>query len=171
MFNSHFVDIGGKIASIIPATAGDPVSFLTGDYSSSFFFKPVSPQSVSDTIQSLRNKCYNINTISTKVLKFISPIVSSPLSAIINTSLTSGRFPDSMKLARVVPVKKTGDPTDMGNYHPISVLPIISKVFRKMVNSQLYNYMCQNKILYPTQYYVHYSSYYSSHTIPIRYYR
>ena len=107
---------------------------------------------VCNVISSLKNKNAHVTTFPTSVLKYIAPIVSLPISVLISKSLSTGHFPDSMKVARIVPLKKPGDPTDMGNYRPISILPIISKVFEKVVHSQLYRYLNHKKILYANQY-------------------
>ena len=61
---------------------------------------------------------------------------------IINLSLRTGMFPDCLILAR--------DSTNAGNNRPISLLPIFSKIFEKVVHKQLYTY--QNNILYEHQY-------------------
>ena len=52
----------------------------------------------------------------------------------------------------MTPIPKGGDSTNAGNYRPISVLPLFSKIFEKVVNKQLYIYFEQNNILYDHQY-------------------
>ena len=77
--------------------------------------------------------------------------VSHVLCHIINLSLRTGIFPDCLKLARVRrrgSPPKADDSTNAGNYRPISVLPIFSKIFEKTVYKQLYTYLEQNSILY-----------------------
>ena len=56
-----------------------------------------------------------------------------PITYLINESLTSGVFPSELKLARVVPIFKSGDPSLLTNYRPISVLSFFSKIFEKVV--------------------------------------
>ena len=56
----------------------------------------------------------------------------------INEAIKSNKFPDSLNL---VPVHKKKDPTDKTNYRPVSVLPLLSKVFEKVMYIQLYDYM------------------------------
>ena len=53
-------------------------------------------------------------------------------------------FPDSWKVARITPIFKDGDRTEKSNYRPISVLPVISKLFEKLVFNQLYQHMKDN---------------------------
>ena len=82
-----------------------------------------------------------------KVLKCISDTLSSSLAFIINQSLTTGIFPDALKLARVIPIHKKDATSVFDNYRPISLLPSISKVFEKVVHIQLLEYMTSNKLL------------------------
>ena len=67
-------------------------------------------------------------------------------------SLRTGIFPDGLKLTRVTPIPKGGDSTNAGNYRQISVLPIFSKIFEKVIYKQLNAYFQQNNILYAYQY-------------------
>ena len=131
----------------------DHYQYLKGNYANSLFFAPVSSADVEEIILSLRNKPGNINTFSTtSVLKRIRRHVSHVLCHIVNLSFRTGIFPDCLKLARVTPIPKGGDSTNAGNYRPISVLPIVSKIFEKVVYKQLYTYFEQNNILYEHQY-------------------
>lgn len=51
--------------------------------------------------------------------------------------LESGDFPDELKIAKVIPVYKGGGETKIKNYRPISVLPVFSKIFARVVNDRL----------------------------------
>ena len=51
--------------------------------------------------------------------------------------IRSSIFPDELKLAEIIPVHKEGDTTDKANYRPISLLPIISKVFERLIAKQI----------------------------------
>ena len=70
----------------------------------------------------------------------------------MNSSLTSGVFPDIWKFARVAPIFKAGTRDDLNNYRPISVLCTISKVFEKIVHDQVVNYLVGQRILLQNQY-------------------
>jgi hypothetical protein len=60
-------------------------------------------------------------------------LIAKPLAHIVNLSISSGIFPDFLKIARVIPVFKSGDRRLMSNYRPVSVLPIFSKIFERVV--------------------------------------
>ena len=62
-------------------------------------------------------------------------------------SLSTGIFVDDWKDARVNPIYKEGSRRNIGNYRPISILPIVSKVFEKEVFRELYQYLNENSLL------------------------
>ena len=78
---------------------------------------------------SLRSKISHIFIYSDKILKYISNLVSPLLTNIMNKSLTSGLFPQLLKVARIVPIFKAGDPNQLGNYGPKSIFLVFSKIF------------------------------------------
>ena len=66
--------------------------------------------------------------------------------------MTLGSFPDSCKIAKVKPLFKKGSKTDPSNYRPISLLPLLSKVFERVVLNQteeflIRSYMTINMVL------------------------
>ena len=78
--------------------------------------------------------------------------VADPISAIINSSMCSGVFPDLLKIAKVCPIFKGGDKSEFQNYRPISVLPSFSKIFEKVVFNRLLLYLDSKNILSKNQY-------------------
>ena len=74
-----------------------------------------------------------------------------PICDIFNQSISQGTFPDDWKYARVTPLYKQGDRGDVNNYRPISVIPIVAKVFEKIVYEQLYAYLEAHDILCQNQ--------------------
>ena len=91
------------------------------------------------------------DSISTELLKRIKAFISSPLCLIVNQSLNTGIFPGKLKFAKVIPLYKKGDSTQLGNYRPMSLLPSIYKVFEKVVYNQLSTYLFTKQLLYGSQ--------------------
>ena len=56
-------------------------------------------------------------------------------------------FPDDWKKAKVTPIFKAGDRSEVGNYRPISILPIVSKIMERAVHDQLYVYISKHDLL------------------------
>ena len=90
-------------------------------------FSNLPVESVASTLKNLKvTKSTGLDKIPAKVLKIASSIIAPSLTFIFNLSLSSGIFIDDWKNARVCPIYKGNDRRDMGNYTPISILPIIS---------------------------------------------
>ena len=86
-----------------------------------------------------------------KLLKLAAPFVSASLAHICNLSLNNSRFPDEWKKAKVTPIFKSGDKSNVSNHRHISVLPIISKIIERTVHDQLYAYLCSRNLLSDSQ--------------------
>ena len=80
-----------------------------------------------------KSKATGLDNISAKLSRECADLISITLCNIFNNSLSSGLFPDDWKCARVTPLFKQGERTDVNNYRPISVISIIAKVFERIV--------------------------------------
>ena len=92
------------------------------------------------------------DNISSTVLKYISNEISECITLIVNQSIMTGIYPDSLKVAKVVPIFKKEDKLQLKNYRPISVLPVISKIFENVMLTQLVEYFTTNNLLSSQQY-------------------
>ena len=86
--------------------------------------------------------------ISVKVLKRIAFYISQHLSGFINYFMQLGVFPKLLKVGKVSPIHKKGDTQLFDNYRPISVLPIFSKVFEKVLYHRLYSFFTSNEVIH-----------------------
>ena len=80
---------------------------------------------------------YSINGLSTKLLKKIWFAIAPALAFFFNETIQKGEFPDVLKIARVLPIFKSGNKKDPRNCRPVSILPALSKVFEKVVDLTL----------------------------------
>ena len=85
-------------------------------------------------------------------MKEIIGYIVEPLSHIFNQSIQNGEFPDSMKLADVVPLYKNKKHYLESNYRPISLLTTISKILAKIVYKHVYEFLMETSQLYENQY-------------------
>ena len=76
-----------------------------------------------------------------KLLKLSNHIISPHLANIINCSIQHNIFPHSWKLSRIFPLPKVDHPSTLDDYRPISVLPALSKVFEKVLASQILSFI------------------------------
>lgn len=151
-FNNYFCSIGEQITNSFPNVGIGLSNIIPGNFINSFFFLPVNSNDVFNTIISLNNKSSSINKLPTFVLKYLGKLLSPILSVLINKSLSHGIFPNILKKAHVVPIHKGGDAELANNYRPISVLSDFSKIYERLVHSQLIGYLDSRNVLYTDQY-------------------
>ena len=95
-----------------------------------FDFNLIGNIDIIKAIDHLENKTScDVDGISNSFIKSIKFVIVQPITVLINQMLTTGIFPDKLKIAKVVPLYKKGDNTFFSNYRPISILPFLSKIF------------------------------------------
>lgn len=118
----------------------------------SFSFSITTEKKVYKYLNSLSpKKATGLDGIPSRFVKDSASIIAGPISHIVNLSVIQGVVPDDLKSARVVPLYKKNDKTDVGNYRPVSILSIVSKVFERVIYDQLEEYLVQNSLLYEYQ--------------------
>ena len=89
--------------------------------------------------------------LSSRVLKDSFMVLSAQLSYLFNLSLTTAIFPEDWKRATVVPLYKGGTASKVGNYRPVSLLPLPGKLLEKVVHSALSGHLENNGLLTDAQ--------------------
>ena len=154
-FGEYFSQLGEKFANKIKKSRYNITTYLKviPRNCSSIYITPTSEHEISKLINALPNKkSSGHDNIDNILLKKIAMEISPILTNIFNKSLSSGVFPDVMKLAEVVPLFKSNDKTLTENYRPISLLITISKILEKIVYKHTYSFLQQNGLLYKSQY-------------------
>ena len=105
-----------------------------------FSFSLTSKDEIVAIIKDLQNNKAAGGEIPLNILKK-SNFIFDKLTECVNYTLKNGKFPDSLKKATITPVYKKDDPTDKVNYRPVSVWPLLSKIFEKVIHDQLWEYM------------------------------
>ena len=82
--------------------------------------EPATEKEISTVINNLKLGSSGWDSISAKIVKWSQSAILSVITHVVNTSLSTGVFPNELKLARVVPLLKTGDPMVLSNYRPVS---------------------------------------------------
>ena len=97
---------------------------------------------VKKIILGIKNDCSTgDDSIPIRYLKPVIDEITSPMVHIINNCIDKHVFPTAWKVARVCPVPKIDHPKDVSEYRPISVLCILSKVFERVILTQLCNHI------------------------------
>ena len=151
LFNKYFSTVGEKLASCFPDT--DKWKDTVKPRNSSFELKTVLVRDVAEVIKSLKNKnSHGWDLMTNHLLKQLAYILNPVLTKIVNLSILQGKYPDSFKTTRVIPLYKAGSKQEVKNYRPISLSPILSKVLERIVCGQTRKYLEKEKIIPDTQY-------------------
>lgn len=149
--NAHFASAGERV-SHDPGTK-DYLKYLGARSNNNFNFSVLTEEQVIKLIERLPNKTScGVDGINNVLVKQIKYSIRLPLCILINQSLGTGTFPNTMKIAKVIALFKKGDTLLSDNYRPISLLSVISKILERAVNNQLYSYFIDNEILTDSQY-------------------
>eukprot|EP00116_Pleurobrachia_bachei_P000488 sb/3460750/ len=124
--------------------------FMPKRVSSSLFLSPVSSDEIFTIIKGLKPK--KSGDFSSLCLKHLNFLFSTDFSTIINKCMAAGVFPDELKHASVHPLHKGGDTNTLSNYRPISLLPILSKIFEKCLHKRVIEFLDVNSVISKSQF-------------------
>ena len=148
-----FTNIVPKLASQISNNGKCHTDYLKNQTIYKFMFKPISENTTINITKHMHPKSSSgKDGIPTILLKTIKLEICKPVTTILNQYLSTGIFPDKLKVAKVIPLLKKGDNTIFDNYRPISILPAISKIFEKVIFDQLHEYFHTRELYYSSQY-------------------
>ena len=128
-FNTFFVSIGPQLAEDLSCET-NPLTYVN-NIERSIVILDVTCEEVKGVIHSLNNSSSRWDEIPTFLVKKCVDSFIELLTYLVNSSISEGIVPSELKLARVVPIFKSGDPSLITNYRPISVLSIFFKGFWK----------------------------------------
>lgn len=152
-FNDFFSQVGYNLAKDID-NSEEPI-LNDADYSTAaeFAMHTITEAELLKYVNNIRGgSAPGYDNLSADFLKENITALKTPLLHIVNTSLTSGNFPEHFKVAKVIPLFKAQDVTSKNNFRPISLLSVFAKVLEKIVKDQLTKYLDINNILPDSQY-------------------
>ena len=121
---------------------------MNDNFPNSMVLNLVSDNEVINIVNSFKSgSAAGYDNISMNIIKQSIHLIVEPITHIINLSITNGAVPDKMKLARVIPVFKCNDQTQLSNYRPISVLPAFSKILERVIYNRMVHYLDNYNIL------------------------
>ncbi len=105
-----------------------------------------------DIVMKCKNKrSFDCNDIDMSIVKKVIEGISKPLTYICNPSLQTSTFPNKMKIAKVIPLYKTGNKKHFTDHRPVSLLPQFSKILENPYNNQLDKFLDKHKLLTESQ--------------------
>lgn len=152
-FNDFFCSIGPQLAASIHSNQDINKFNTLTTHRASVFLEPASTQEVILLIKELKNgKSCGVDGISAEFMKLHHNVFAVLLRDLFNECASTGSFPDFLKVARVIPIHKGGNKSDINNYRPISILSVLSKVLEKLLVTRLANFLRHHDLLYNRQY-------------------
>jgi hypothetical protein len=150
--NEFFANLGNLATKNIQAHNGDIFATLNQPAPNSLFLTPTSINEIILIVTKLAPKMScGFDSISVKLIKQIIGNIAAPLCKIFNKSLSIGVFPDLLKIARIIPIFKSGDSEDLKNYRPISLLPSFSKILEQIIHTRMISYLNKQSTLHSSQ--------------------
>eukprot|EP00733_Pompholyxophrys_punicea_P000249 Pompholyxophrys_punicea_v1_NODE_51_length_4304_cov_7.342359.p1 type:complete len:926 gc:universal NODE_51_length_4304_cov_7.342359:2873-96(-) len=152
--NLYFVNVGPELSSRIQVD--DPaIDFsLNIKRLPTFSLRPTTNEEMEQVLtKSITTSPFADHLgISPLILHSGAQAISAPLSYLVNRSISAGVFPAALKVSRVIGVHKGGDRAETGNYRPLSMLPVVSKPFEKVIETRLREHLETHDFLSISQY-------------------
>ena len=147
LFCKYFSSVASDLDDKIPISDVNPLDNVKCVTDSSFFIFPSSPCEIHKLIMSMPNKSCNTDSIPIFIYKLLVDKLSVVLSDIFNISVSTGIFPQCLKIARIIPIYKANLKSLASNYRPISLTHNISKLFEKLMCNRMWSFIDKNNIL------------------------
>ena len=125
-------------------------TYLKNRVQKSIFLSPTSPNELEEIVSNLENE--KSSDISITILKKCFKLISGNVSGFFNKFMMIGKFPDILKIGKITPIFKKGNPQLLDNYRPVSIIPIFAKIFEKVIYSRLYSFLTAMNVIYDKQF-------------------
>ena len=151
--NKFFVNVGPETEKKVPKVPNaSPEKYLKNRNQFELIIAHISEEEILNIINALPNKSSGPTSIPLRLLQDASDIIITPLCHIINLSLSTGIFPDILKITKVVAIHKGGSTQELNNFRPISLLSIFDKIIEKLIHKRVYEFFEDHNILYELQF-------------------
>ena len=153
-FCNFYCKVGPDLAGKIPAVQDrDFKSYLGEKVKEDLIWRPTTPAEIEHLCRGLESgKGMGWDGVSPKVIKAVATELAGSLSRLYNCCMREGYYPPCFKVARVVPIFKAEDQTKYSNYRPVSVLPVLSQIFERVLKARLVEFIDKHKVIIPGQY-------------------
>ena len=147
--NTYFTDIGPNLASGFHEDWTDNIPNFDDVEMTNILVDVQMMEKLVRDIDS--HKSSSIPNLTTKVLKDAFSVIVTQLVYMFNLSFGTGIYPEMWKMANVIPLKKGGDPTDVNNLRPVSLLPLPGKMAERIVHGHISEFLDDHELLNKNQ--------------------
>ena len=155
--NDHFITVGKKTIQQIPTdkqtpdpTTDNPTLPPLNPLPPQFELSPTTPSEIQHIIAHLDPKtASDIFDIAPAMLKEMAPTLAPQLSSLFNDCRLQNIYPDILKITKAIAIPKNKTTHLPANFRPISLLPIIGKIFDTLINKQLMHHLTTHNLISP----------------------
>jgi hypothetical protein len=151
LFNAYFTEIAERLqCNFTPGV----LKYCNGNHklSASILFTPTNDDEITGIIKDLKNKqSSGLDGFSRFLIKKCYVYLIKPLTFLTNLSLSTGKFPENLKIAKTKPLFKKGAPNEIENYRPVSLVSTFSKILEKVVCISLINFLEKHNMFIESQ--------------------
>ena len=151
-FNTYFTSIVSRITESLPRVINFNYLNSLNRIPHTCFLMPTDEMEVAGILKAMPNKGNSIVDIKPNILLLISDIFCRVVAHLYNLSIFSGIYPKLLKIGRVIPVFKSGDPSKINNYRPITNLLNINKIFELLTYNRIMKFVDRFDLLTDRQY-------------------
>jgi len=137
----------------VPTDADIHYKSLIRFNSQNLFLIPITHNEILTIVNCLdSSKSSGAHNLPAKFTQLSANVIARILCDLYNYSITSGVFPDILKLAYIIPVHKSGSKEICNNYRPIFLLSPFAKIYEKCLQNQLNNFFSSFQLLNKQQF-------------------
>lgn len=132
--NTHFANITKSLNIDCNSPSSNQPNAHPSHFSSTDKLPLITPNEVILLFKEIDiKKATGVDNLSVRILQMALPFIILIITDILNRALKEAVFPAQWKTAIITPLHKGGDANDFSNYRPISVLPVLSKIYEKHI--------------------------------------
>ena len=148
-FNKFFATVGTRIKEKLKVKKEETREYNDANH---FTLQEETEESIIKLIDKIKiDVAVGHDDINAKLIKDSKHTIADSLKRLVNLSYKTSKFPNCLKIAIVKAIHKKGDTEDPSNYRPLSILPIVSKIFERSATNQLVKYLEDHKLITDTQ--------------------
>lgn len=151
-FNNFFTNIGPNLAKKVKKARKKYVDYLNKN-NERLRYHPLNMEDLDIAIKTIKkHKSPGYDEVNGDIMLDSYNELRDIIFHLCHKSLSTGIFPDNLKIAKVLPSFKAGDKSLLTNYRPISILPFFSKIIERVMYNKVYNHLVTNKLLFEQQF-------------------
>ena len=154
--NKHFNSVGGKMASTLNPQnkrVKNPIDYIQNSPIQSIYLYPTNTEEIKKIIAEINSKkATGSDGIPGYILKITADTIAPEISRLFSECMMQGIFPDTLKIAKILPIHKGNAKDIPTNYRPISLLPTLGKIFEKIIASRFLKFLDKHNILTKSQF-------------------